>query len=58
MVSAGTAYKLAFGIDRAPNPWTDFPKAEVLIVIGANIGGVRADHHRLSLADAASTAAS
>ena len=38
MVSAGTAYKLAFGVDRAPNPWSDIPKAEVIIAIGANIG--------------------
>ena len=27
MVSAGTAYKLAFGVDRCPNPWSDIPKA-------------------------------
>src|SRR4030095_14184392 len=38
MVSAGTAYKLAFGVDRAPNPWSDIPRAEVLLVAGANIG--------------------
>lgn len=38
MVSAGTAYKLAFGIDRSTIPWSDIPKAEVLFVIGANIG--------------------
>jgi assimilatory nitrate reductase catalytic subunit len=38
MVSAGTAYKLAFGIDRSPIPWSEIPKAEVLFVIGANIG--------------------
>jgi len=38
MVSAGTAYKGALGVDRAPNPWSDIPKAEVLFVIGANIG--------------------
>ncbi len=37
MVSAGTAYKLAFGIDRSPNPWADLPKTEVLFVIGANV---------------------
>jgi assimilatory nitrate reductase catalytic subunit len=37
MVSAGTAYKLAFGVDRSPNPWSDIPKAEVLFVIGANV---------------------
>jgi assimilatory nitrate reductase catalytic subunit len=38
MVSAGTAYKAALGVDRAPNPWSDIPKAEVLMAIGANIG--------------------
>ncbi|HEV2448112.1 MAG TPA: molybdopterin oxidoreductase family protein [Candidatus Sulfopaludibacter sp.] len=38
MVSAGTAYKGVFGVDRAPNPWSDIAKAEVLMVIGANIG--------------------
>ena len=38
MVSAGTAYKLAFGIDRSTLPWSEIPKAEVLFVIGANIG--------------------
>jgi assimilatory nitrate reductase catalytic subunit len=37
MVSAGTAYKLAFGVDRSPLPWSDIPKAQVLFVIGANI---------------------
>jgi assimilatory nitrate reductase catalytic subunit len=38
MVSAGTAYKGALGVDRAPNPWSDIAKAEVVMVIGANIG--------------------
>jgi assimilatory nitrate reductase catalytic subunit len=38
MVSAGTAYKAALGVDRAPNPWSDIPKAEVLFIIGANVG--------------------
>ncbi|HEY7509072.1 MAG TPA: molybdopterin oxidoreductase family protein [Vicinamibacteria bacterium] len=37
MVSAGTAYKLAFGIDRSPNPWYDIPRAQVVFVIGANV---------------------
>src|SRR5690606_29584349 len=37
MVSAGTAFKLAFNIDRAPNPWSDIPKAQVLLVAGANV---------------------
>ena len=38
MVSAGTAYKGTLGVDRAPNPWSDIPKAEVVMSIGANIG--------------------
>jgi assimilatory nitrate reductase catalytic subunit len=38
MVSAGTAYKSALGVDRAPNPWNDIPKAEVVMAIGANVG--------------------
>ena len=37
MVSAGTAYKLAFGVDRSPNPWSDIPQAEVVFVAGANV---------------------
>jgi assimilatory nitrate reductase catalytic subunit len=37
MVSAGTAYKLALGVDRAPNPWADIPHAQVVFVIGANV---------------------
>ena len=37
MVSAGTAYKLAFGVDRSPNPWSDIPKAQVLLIAGANV---------------------
>ena len=36
MVSAGTAYKLAFGIDRATNPWPDLAKADVVLVAGSN----------------------
>jgi assimilatory nitrate reductase catalytic subunit len=36
MVSAGTAYKLAFGIDRATNPWPDLAKAEVVLIAGSN----------------------
>ncbi|HEY6930967.1 MAG TPA: molybdopterin oxidoreductase family protein, partial [Thermoanaerobaculia bacterium] len=31
-------YKLAFGIDRSTIPWSEIPKAEVLFVIGANVG--------------------
>ncbi len=37
MVSAGTAYKPAFGVDRSPIPWSEIPKAQVLLVIGANV---------------------
>jgi assimilatory nitrate reductase catalytic subunit len=37
MVSAGTAYKMAFGVDRSPNPWSDIPKAQVVLVTGANV---------------------
>lgn len=38
MVSAGTAYKLALGVDRNPNPWSDIPKAQVVLVAGSNVG--------------------
>jgi assimilatory nitrate reductase catalytic subunit len=37
MVSAGHGYTKAFGVDRAPNPWSDLPLADVIFVIGANI---------------------
>jgi len=37
MVSAGVAYKSAFGVDRAPNPWSDIPLAQVAMVCGANV---------------------
>jgi assimilatory nitrate reductase catalytic subunit len=37
MVSAAAANKKAFGIDRAANPWSDIPKAELIWVAGANI---------------------
>ena len=36
MVSAGTAYKLTFGIDRATNPWTDLALADVVMIAGSN----------------------
>ena len=36
MVSAGTAYKLTFGIDRATNPWPDLAAADVILVAGSN----------------------
>jgi assimilatory nitrate reductase catalytic subunit len=38
MVSAGTAYKLALGVDRSPNPWSDIREAQLILVAGANIG--------------------
>jgi assimilatory nitrate reductase catalytic subunit len=37
MVSAGTAYKLAYGVDRSPNPWADIPLAQVVMVTGSNV---------------------
>ncbi|HSJ35454.1 MAG TPA: molybdopterin oxidoreductase family protein [Acidimicrobiia bacterium] len=37
MVSAGAAGKKALGVDRAANPWSDIPLAEVVFVAGANI---------------------
>jgi len=37
MVSAGVAYKLAFGVDRSPLPWSDIAKAQVVLVAGANV---------------------
>jgi assimilatory nitrate reductase catalytic subunit len=38
MVSAGTAYKLAFNVDRSPIPWSDIAAAKCIFVIGANVG--------------------
>jgi len=37
MVSAAAANKLAFGIDRAANPWSDIPLAKVIILTGTNL---------------------
>jgi len=37
MVSAGAANRMAFGVDRAANPWEDIPKAKALILAGTNI---------------------
>lgn len=37
MVSAGTAYKLAFGVDRAPNPWSDIREAGLVMLCGSNV---------------------
>ena len=36
MVSAGTAYRLTFGIDRATNPWPDLATADVVMIAGSN----------------------
>src|SRR5262249_56077862 len=37
MVSAGAGNKKAFGIDRAANPWSDLPSAQVILVAGSNV---------------------
>src|SRR4029450_9289775 len=37
MVSAAAASKKILGIDRSANPWSDIPKAKVILVAGANI---------------------
>lgn len=37
MVSAGAANRMAFGVDRAANPWSDIPHAQVLFIAGTNI---------------------
>lgn len=36
MASAAAGNNKAFGVDRAANPWSDIPFAEVLIIAGAN----------------------
>lgn len=36
MVSAAAGNNKAFGIDRAANPWSDIPHAEILLIAGAN----------------------
>ena len=38
MVSAGAANKMAFGIDRAANPWSDIPLTQLVLVTGSNVG--------------------
>lgn len=38
MVSAGAANKMAFGVDRAANPWSDIPLAEAVFLCGTNLG--------------------
>lgn len=37
MVSAGAGAKKALGVDRAPNPWSDIPLADVVWVAGSNV---------------------
>ena len=37
MVSAGAGNKKSFGIDRAANPWSDIPLANVILIAGANV---------------------
>ena len=37
MVSAGAGNKKALGVDRASNPWSDIPLADVVWVAGSNI---------------------
>jgi assimilatory nitrate reductase catalytic subunit len=37
MVSAGAGNKKALGADRAPNPWSDIPLADVVWVAGSNV---------------------
>jgi assimilatory nitrate reductase catalytic subunit len=37
MVSAGVGNKKALGVDRAPNPWSDIPLADVVWVAGSNV---------------------
>jgi assimilatory nitrate reductase catalytic subunit len=38
MVSAAAGNRLAFGIDRVANPWSDIPLARCLIITGSNVG--------------------
>ena len=37
MVSAGAGNKKALGVDRAPNPWSDIPLADVVWIAGSNV---------------------
>ena len=39
MVSVGAGSKLALGVDRSPNPWSDIPLADVVWVAGSNVVG-------------------
>jgi assimilatory nitrate reductase catalytic subunit len=38
MVSAAAASKKVLGIDRSANPWSDIPKAKVILIAGSNVG--------------------
>ena len=38
MVSAGSANRMAFGIDRGGIPWGDIPDAKCVLVAGSNVG--------------------
>lgn len=38
MVSAGAANRMAFGIDRGGQPWSEIPAAKCLILAGINVG--------------------
>jgi assimilatory nitrate reductase catalytic subunit len=38
MVSAAAANRLAFGIDRVANPWSDIPYAKCILIAGSNVG--------------------
>ncbi|MBI2962380.1 MAG: molybdopterin oxidoreductase family protein [Deltaproteobacteria bacterium] len=38
MVSAAAANKMAFGVDRAANPWSDIPLAKCVMLVGTNVG--------------------
>ena len=50
MVSAGTAYKLAFGVDRSPNPVERHPAGAGRVRHRRERRRVLADHHPVSLA--------
>lgn len=38
MVSAAAGNRMAFGIDRVANPWSDIPLAKCVIITGSNVG--------------------
>ncbi len=38
MVSAAAANRMAFGVDRVANPWSDIPLAKAIILAGTNVG--------------------